>query len=108
MAVTRYGPCLRAMKMSSTGKVLPPHWMTEPMPSPCSAKDALAAPCVWKGRPDPPTGLQYTREISIGSDSPGNLLPCHYMKNYTGHSITWSVQSVSQYNLSDANDPKAI
>jgi hypothetical protein len=28
------------------------------------------------------------------------------MKNFTGHSITWSVQSVSQYNLADAHDPK--
>ncbi len=58
-----------------------------------------------EGPPDPPTGLQYTREISIGSDSP--QISFHAItKNYTGHSITWSVQSVSQYNLSDANDPK--
>jgi hypothetical protein len=56
-----------------------------------------------EGPPDPPTGLQYTREISIGSDSP--QISFHAMtKNFTGHSITWSVQSVSQYNLSDAND----
>ena len=58
-----------------------------------------------EGPPDPPTGLQYTREISIGSDSPE--ISFHALtKNYTGHSITWSVQSVSQYNLSDAHDPK--
>ncbi len=56
-----------------------------------------------EGPPDPPTGLQYTREISIGSDSP--QISFHAItKNFTGHSITWSVQSVSQYNLSDAND----
>ncbi len=58
-----------------------------------------------EGPPDPPTGLQYTREISIGSDSPE--ISFHAItKNFTGHSISWSVQSVSQYNLSDATDPK--
>src|SRR5277367_6239014 len=57
-----------------------------------------------EGPPDPPTGLQYTREISIGSDSPQIFFHA-ITKNFTGHSITWSVQSVSQYNLSDANDP---
>jgi hypothetical protein len=57
-----------------------------------------------EGPPDPPTGLQYTREISIGSDSPE--ISFHAItKNFTGHSIAWSVQSVSQYNLSDAGDP---
>ncbi len=57
-----------------------------------------------EGPPDPPTGLQYTREISIGSDSP--QISFHAItKNFTGHSINWSVQSVSQYNLSDAQDP---
>jgi hypothetical protein len=57
-----------------------------------------------EGPPDPPTGLQYTREISIGSDSPE--ISFHAItKNFTGHSIAWSVQSVSQYNLSDASDP---
>jgi hypothetical protein len=57
-----------------------------------------------EGPPDPPTGLQYSREISIGSDSPE--ISFHAItKNYTGHSIAWSVQSVSQYNLSDAADP---
>ncbi|MGC2400389.1 MAG: hypothetical protein WA510_11420 [Acidobacteriaceae bacterium] len=56
-----------------------------------------------EGPPDPPTGLQYTREISIGSDSPA--ISFHAItRNFTGHSIHWSVQSVSQYNLADAND----
>lgn len=55
------------------------------------------------GPPDPPTGLQYTREIGIGSDSP--QISFHAItRNFTGHSIIWSVQSVSQYNLSDAKD----
>lgn len=53
------------------------------------------------GPPDPPTGLQYSREVSIGSDSPE--ISFHAItRNYTGHSIEWSVQSVSQYNLSHA------
>jgi hypothetical protein len=57
-----------------------------------------------EGPPDPPTGLQYTREITIGSDSPE--ISFHAVtRNFTGHSIAWSVQSVSQYNLSDAGDP---
>jgi hypothetical protein len=52
------------------------------------------------GPPDPPTGLQYSREITIGSDSPE--ISFHAItKNYTGHSIAWSVQSVSQYNLAN-------
>jgi hypothetical protein len=56
------------------------------------------------GPPDPPTGLQYSREISIGTDSPE--IDFHAItKNSTGHSINWSVQSVSQYDLSDAGAP---
>jgi len=58
-----------------------------------------------EGPPDKPTGLAYTREISIGSDSPEVLFHA-IAKNITGHSITWSVQSVSQYDLADAQDPK--
>src|SRR6201987_605277 len=54
------------------------------------------------GPPDPPTGLQYSREISIGTDSPE--IDFHAItKNSTGHTINWSVQSVSQYDLSDSN-----
>jgi hypothetical protein len=57
-----------------------------------------------EGPSDPPTGLQYTREISIGSDSP-EIFFHMITRNITGHSIAWSVQSVSQYDLSDASDP---
>jgi hypothetical protein len=57
-----------------------------------------------EGPPDPPTGLQYTREISIGSDSP-EIFFHMITRNITGHSIAWSVQSVSQYDLSDASNP---
>ena len=58
-----------------------------------------------EGPPDVPTGLQYSREIGIGSDSPRIFFHA-ITKNFTGHSISWSVQSVSQYNLSDPNDPR--
>ena len=57
-----------------------------------------------EGPRDPPTGLQYTRDISIGGDSPEIFFHA-ITKNITGHSIAWSVQSVSQYDLSDASDP---
>lgn len=50
------------------------------------------------GPPDSATGLQYTREVSIGVDSPEIFFHA-ITKNYTGHTIQWSVQSVSQYNL---------
>jgi uncharacterized protein DUF4380 len=51
-----------------------------------------------EGPPDPVTGLQYSREISIGSDSP--VISFHAtMANISDHPITWSVQSVTQYDL---------
>jgi hypothetical protein len=53
---------------------------------------------------DPWTGLQYTRDISIGSDSPQIQFHC-VMKNISGHPIEWSMQSVSQYDTSDPNQP---
>jgi hypothetical protein len=52
------------------------------------------------GQPDSITGLQYTRTISIAADSPGISFHA-VMKNAASHSIAWSVQSVSQYDLSD-------
>jgi hypothetical protein len=56
-----------------------------------------------EGPPDPPTGLQYTREISIGAESPE--ISFHAItRNFTGHTISWSVQSVSQYDLSNPQD----
>jgi hypothetical protein len=55
------------------------------------------------GQPDTITGLQYTRTISVGADSP--QISFHaVMKNATAHPIQWSVQSVSQYDLSDPQD----
>ena len=56
------------------------------------------------GPPDPHTGLQYSREISLRSDSPGILFHA-VMKNATRHPIRWSMQSVTQYNTSDVHNP---
>ncbi len=50
------------------------------------------------GPRDPSVGLQYSRIVTIGTDSPE--ISFHAMtRNYTGHSEDWSVQSVTQYNL---------
>jgi hypothetical protein len=56
------------------------------------------------GPADPRTGLQFMRTIGLEPDSPA----IHFhalMKNATGHPIEWSVQSVSQYNAADPQDP---
>jgi len=56
------------------------------------------------GKPDVITGLQYRRTIRLSADSP--QISFHaVMKNATTHPIEWSVQSVSQYDLSDAQNP---
>jgi hypothetical protein len=56
------------------------------------------------GPPDPKTGLQYVREISIGGNSPEISFHA-VMKNITGHAIRWSVQSVTQYDTAEAGKP---
>jgi hypothetical protein len=56
------------------------------------------------GLADPTTGLQYSREIAVPSNSP--QISFHAaMKNATGHRIRWSVQSVTQYDTSDIHNP---
>ncbi|MGB2889101.1 MAG: hypothetical protein WBC04_15505 [Candidatus Acidiferrales bacterium] len=53
-----------------------------------------------EGPPDPRTGLQYSREISLERDSP--KISFHaVMKNSSSHPIEWSMQSVSQYDTAD-------
>lgn len=67
------------------------------------------AECVVRleGPPDAATGLQYTREIGIDSDSPE--ISFHVtMKNVTDHAIRWSVQSVTQYDTADASNPRTF
>jgi len=54
------------------------------------------------GPADPQTGIQYQRTISIGADSPGIRFHAT-MKNITGHTIEWSMQSVSQYDTSNSS-----
>jgi hypothetical protein len=57
-----------------------------------------------EGPPDPATGLQYSREISVANESP--QISFHaVMKNASGHPIRWSMQSVTQYDTADARDP---
>jgi len=59
------------------------------------------------GPADPQTGIQYSRTIRIDSDSPR----IHFratMKNATGHTIEWSMQSVSQYNTGDPVSPSQM
>lgn len=56
------------------------------------------------GPPDQRTGLQYTREIGIDSESPEITFRAT-MKNASTHPIRWSVQSVTQYDTADAAKP---
>jgi len=57
-----------------------------------------------EGPADPRTGLQYSREISLGSDTPAITFHA-VMKNATEHPIRWSMQSVTQYDTADAQNP---
>ena len=57
------------------------------------------------GPPDPATGLQYSREITIASDSPEIFFHA-VMKNVRDHPIFWSIQSVTQYDTADSLHPE--
>jgi hypothetical protein len=51
------------------------------------------------GPADPQTGIQFIRTIRLEADSP--RIAFHVvMKNITGHTLEWSMQSVSQYDTS--------
>ena len=52
------------------------------------------------GPADPQTGIQISRTIQIDSDSPRIRFHAA-MKNVSGHTVEWSMQSVSQYDTSD-------
>jgi hypothetical protein len=56
------------------------------------------------GQPDPHTGVQIVRAILLDPDSP-HIAFRTSMKNISGHSIEWSMQSVSQYDTSNPTDP---
>lgn len=51
------------------------------------------------GPADPQTGIQFTRTIRVDADSPRIAFHAN-MKNITGHTLEWSMQSVSQYDTS--------
>ncbi len=49
------------------------------------------------GPADPQTGIQFVRRIRLDADSPHIRFHAS-MKNITGHTLEWSMQSVSQYD----------
>ena len=51
------------------------------------------------GPSDPQTGIQFTRTIVLDPDSPRIRFHAS-MKNITGHTLEWSMQTVSQYDTS--------
>ena len=53
-----------------------------------------------KGPADPQTGIQFLRTIRLDADSPQIRFHAT-MKNVSGHSLEWSMQSVSQYDTAD-------
>ena len=52
------------------------------------------------GPADVQTGIQFVRTISLDDDSPRIAFHAT-MKNITGHTVEWSMQSVSQYDTSN-------
>jgi hypothetical protein len=56
------------------------------------------------GPADPQTGIQFLRTIRLDADTPR----IHFhasMKNVTGHTLEWSMQSVSQYDTGEPSSP---
>ncbi|HYA25399.1 MAG TPA: hypothetical protein VEF05_14640 [Terriglobales bacterium] len=58
------------------------------------------------GPSDPVTGVQLSRTIRLDADSPHIRFHAS-MKNVTGHTLEWSMQSVSQYNTGEPVPTKA-
>jgi hypothetical protein len=56
------------------------------------------------GPSDPQTGIQFTRTIRLDAESPRIAFHAS-MKNNTGHTLEWSMQSVSQYDTSISGAP---
>ena len=56
------------------------------------------------GPADPQTGVQFIRTIRLDRDSP-HIGFTAIMKNVSGHSLEWSMQSVSQYDTADPGNP---
>jgi hypothetical protein len=56
------------------------------------------------GQTDAITGMRIVRTVSLSADTPEIRFHA-VMENGTAHPITWSIQSVSQYNLEDQSHP---
>jgi hypothetical protein len=56
------------------------------------------------GPPDTHTGIQFSRTIRLENDSPHIAFRAS-MKNVSGHTVEWSMQSVSQYDTGSTTDP---
>lgn len=56
------------------------------------------------GPSDPQTGIQFSRTIRLEVASPRIRFRAS-MKNVSGHTVNWSMQSVSQYNTADPSSP---
>ena len=59
------------------------------------------------GPADPRTGIQFLRTIRLDTDSPRIRFRAT-MKNTSGHTLEWSMQSVSQYDTADPGDRTRI
>jgi len=59
------------------------------------------------GPADPRTGIQFQRTIRLDADSPRIRFHAT-MKNTTGHTVEWSMQSVSQYDTADPDAPSQV
>ena len=59
------------------------------------------------GPADPQTGIQFSRTIRMDNNSPRIRFHAS-MKNVSGHTLNWSMQSVSQYNTSDPSSSNSF
>jgi len=59
------------------------------------------------GPSDPRTGIQFLRTIRLDADSPRIRFHAT-MKNTSGHTVEWSMQSVSQYDTSTLSSPSQM
>jgi hypothetical protein len=59
------------------------------------------------GPADPRTGIQLQRTIGLDADSPRIRFHAT-MKNVSGHTVEWSMQSVSQYDTADPGSPSQM
>jgi hypothetical protein len=59
------------------------------------------------GPADPRTGIRFERTLGLDADSPRIRFHAT-MKNTTGHTVEWSMQSVSQYDTADPASPSRM